>query len=171
MEVIIIVNATLNNAIGYKNDLIYKISEDLRRFKQLTTGNCIIMGSNTFNSIGKTPLPNRLNIVITRNKEQYDISEYKNILFADNVENAIDIARNNNISIAYLIGGTNVFREGLDKNLVDKIYLTRVYDNNPIADTYFPDISSDFIIESQTDIVDFPLMNTSYNFINYKRKC
>lgn len=166
MEVIIIVNAALNNAIGYKNDLIYKISEDLRRFKQLTTNNCIIMGSNTFKSIGKTPLPNRLNIVITRNKDLYD--NYSNLLFADNVESAIEIARNNNIEKSYLIGGTQIFKEGLDKKIVDKIYLTRVYDN-PVADTYLPDISSDFIIESQTDVVDFPLMNTSYNFINYKR--
>lgn len=163
MEVIIIVNAALNNAIGYKNDLIYKISEDLRRFKQLTTNNCIIMGSNTFKSIGNTPLMNRLNIVVTRNKNNND----GNLLFADTVESAIEIARKNNIETVYLIGGTQIFKEGLDKKLVDKIYLTRVYDN-PVADTYLPDIS-DFIIESQTDIVDYPLLNIKYNFINYKR--
>ena len=65
----IIVAIAENGAIGYKGDLIYHLSADLKRFKQLTTGNTVIMGRKTFQSLPKGALPNRRNIVLTRQKD------------------------------------------------------------------------------------------------------
>lgn len=161
MKTYIIVNASLDNAIGYKNDLIYKIPDDLRRFKSLTTNQSIIMGSRTFESIGKTPLPNRQNIVITRYPEKYEA--LPNLHFAKDIDEALSLVDRDE---AFFIGGENIFKETIERNLIDKIYLTRVHENAKNADTYLPDISA-FTIESQTDIVDYPLLNISYNFINY----
>ena len=68
----LIVAVTENNVIGKDNDLLFKISEDLKRFKQLTTNNIVVMGRKTFESIGSQELPNRQNIVITNNPERYN---------------------------------------------------------------------------------------------------
>jgi dihydrofolate reductase len=166
MEVIIIVNASENNAIGLNNNLLYKISDDLRRFKEFTTNNCIIMGKNTYKSIGNTPLKNRLNIVVTSNN---DLDVYDNLKVSKSVLEAIEMAKNDGFEKIYLIGGTQIFREGLDMGMVDKIYLTRVYDS-PVADTYLPEFEDDFIIESQSSLIPDMDLKLNYRFINYIKK-
>jgi dihydrofolate reductase len=166
MEVIIIVNASENNAIGLNNNLLYKISDDLRRFKEFTMNNCIIMGKNTYKSIGNTPLKNRLNIVVTSNN---DLDVYDNLKVSKSVLEAIEMAKNDGFEKIYLIGGTQIFREGLDMGMVDKIYLTRVYDS-PVADTYLPEFEDDFIIESQSSLIPDMDLKLNYRFINYIKK-
>ena len=71
MEINIIAAVAANRAIGYQNDMVYFISEDLKRFKQLTTGHTVIMGRKTFNSLPKGALPNRRNIVLSRTETDF----------------------------------------------------------------------------------------------------
>lgn len=126
--------ASGNRALGKDNKLIYKIPEDMQRFKQLTTGHAVIMGRKTFESIGR-PLPNRLNIVVTTHPE--DLKE-KGVFTAGNIKEALDLAEEKEKREIFIIGGGKIFEEAIWR--ADKLYLTIVYDN-PDADTYFPDYS------------------------------
>ena len=71
MEINIIAAVAANRAIGYQNDMVYFIREDLKRFKQLTTGHTVIMGRKTFHSLPKGALPNRRNIVLSRTETDF----------------------------------------------------------------------------------------------------
>ena len=124
----IIVAVAENGVIGDQNRLLWHISEDLRRFKELTTGHPVIMGRKTFESIGR-PLPNRTNVVITRQEGLvlagctvvHSLSEAL-ALFAEEEE-------------VFVIGGAQIYAEALP--LADRLYLTRVgcaYE----GDTRFP---------------------------------
>ncbi len=121
MKVSLIVAAAENGVIGKDNQLLWRLPDDLKRFKQLTLGHPIIMGRKTYESIGK-PLPGRASIVITR------ASDYRaeGILVADSLEKGIDLAQQQGADEAFIIGGGEVYREALEKNMVEKIYLTRV---------------------------------------------
>lgn len=133
-----------NRALGKNNDLIYKIPEDLKRFKELTSGHPIIMGRKTLESIGR-PLPNRTNIVVTRVKSQAVRDEPRQRRESSEIEiaNSLDeafrlasLAQGNNE--VFVIGGGQIFEQAI--NLADKLYLT-VVDDNPEADVYFPHYS------------------------------
>lgn len=120
-----------NRALGKNNDLIYKIPEDLRRFKEITLNHPIIMGRKTFESIGR-PLPNRINIVIT-----HDLNYGKEgIIVAHSLEEALRQAQSDDE--VFVIGGGQIFKEAMPK--ADKLYLT-IVEGNPEADTFFPDYS------------------------------
>lgn len=126
--------ASGNRALGKDNKLIYQISEDLKRFKELTSGHTIIMGRKTFESIGK-PLPNRNNIVITKNPS----FSAEGVVIVRSLDEALRLA-----SLApdneevFIIGGGQVYKEAIEK--ADKLYLT-IVEGNPEADTFFPDYS------------------------------
>jgi dihydrofolate reductase len=122
-----------NLAIGKNNDLLWSLPADLAHFKRLTTGKTIIMGRKTFESIGR-PLPNRTNVVVTRQPD-YVAS---GCLMAASLEKAIENAYHTRPSEEIMIvGGGELYREGM--NLSTKLYITWV-DVQPDADTYFPAI-------------------------------
>lgn len=124
-----------NRALGKNNDLIYKIPEDLKRFKEITKGHPIIMGRKTFESIGR-PLPNRANIVVTSHKSQVVREEIKT---ANSLEQAIEEARKSpGPEEIFVIGGGQIFEQAI--SLADKLYLT-IIDESPEADVYFPEYS------------------------------
>ena len=123
--------ASGNRAIGNNNRLIYHIPEDLKRFKQITSGHPIIMGRKTFESIGM-PLPNRTNIVITHDPEYYA----EGVTVVHSVEEALKEAEGTDE--VFIIGGGQIYQEVIDK--ADKLYLT-IVEGNPDADTFFPDYS------------------------------
>jgi len=131
---LIAVIASENRALGKDNKLIYHIPEDLKRFKQLTSGHVIIMGRKTFESIGQ-PLPNRISVVITKDPDYYA----EGIEVAHSLEEALRLASlaqgNNEL---FVIGGGQIYQEAI--NVADKLYLT-VVEGNPEADTFFPDYS------------------------------
>lgn len=127
--------------IGKNNEMPWHISEDLKRFKELTLGHPVIMGRKTYESIGR-PLPDRQNIIITKN-HQFDVED---IDVAHSLEEAIDLARDGEI---FIIGGGQIFKEALEKNIVDKLYLTLV-DGQFDADTFFPEYSN-FIVELEQE--------------------
>jgi dihydrofolate reductase len=117
----IIVATAENGVIGKDNQLLWKLSADLKQFRVLTTGHSVIMGRKTFDSIGRA-LPNRTNIVISRQK---DLILPEEVLKVNSLGTAIEIAKNHpgNEEI-FIIGGGNIYEQALE--ITDKIYLTEV---------------------------------------------
>ena len=120
-----------NGAIGYKNKLIYWLPDDMKRFRQLTTGHTILMGRRTFESLPKGALPNRRNCVLTRKKNLPGCECFKTWdEFIATCRPDEDI---------YIIGGASLYSSLLDK--ADRLCLTEVDDTPLEADTFFPDYS------------------------------
>lgn len=127
----IIVAIAENYAIGKDNQLLWHISEDLKRFKKLTTGHTLIMGRNTFLSLPNGALPNRRHIVISDQPgEQFEGCE-----MAASIEGALELAGTSDE--CFVIGGGMIYRQFLP--LAGKLYLTRVQQDFE-ADTFFPEI-------------------------------
>ncbi|MGY8910295.1 MAG: dihydrofolate reductase, partial [Flavobacteriales bacterium] len=122
-----------NNALGKNNDLIWHLPADLKRFKKITTGHYIIMGRNTFESIGK-PLPNRTTIIITRNKNYFK----DGCLIAHSLEQALEMAKEE--EQVFVIGGAQIYNYAMEHNLVDTLDITLVHHEFD-ADVYFPKIA------------------------------
>ncbi|TMH11440.1 MAG: dihydrofolate reductase [Betaproteobacteria bacterium] len=117
-----------NGAIGNDNQLLCRISEDLKFFKRTTLGHPIIMGRKTWDSIGR-PLPGRRNIVITRNPQWHADGTER----ASSLTSALDLARNE--SKVFVIGGGEIYAQALP--LADELVLTEI-DADFDADTFFP---------------------------------
>lgn len=145
-----------NNEIGYKNQLLWNIPEDMKHFKNYTLGKVVIMGRKTFESIGK-PLPGRKNIVITTK----DIGNVA--IKASSVEEAVSI------DYCYpelvVIGGESVYKQSMQ--YATKLIITHV-DAEFTADTYFPEINlQNWIINSTINGKDD---NYKYRFVEYIKK-
>ena len=126
----IIAAAGKNNELGKGNDLVWHLPDDFKRFKKQTTGHHIIMGRKTFESFPK-PLPNRVHVVITRNKNYNP----EGAIIVHSMSEALEIAKED--EQPFIIGGGEIYKLGLD--VTDKIELTRVHENFE-ADTFFPEI-------------------------------
>jgi dihydrofolate reductase len=135
MKINIIVAADLNNCIGKDNQLPWKLSNDLKYFKKLTTNHCVIMGRNTFDSIGK-PLPNRVNIVLSKN----EYFKQEGIVVRSSVDEALAYCARWKQQEVFVIGGDSIYRQTLDT--ADKIYLTRVETEVDSGDAFFPEIDN-----------------------------
>ncbi|MCX6796186.1 MAG: dihydrofolate reductase [Candidatus Falkowbacteria bacterium] len=122
-----------NRGIGYQNKLLWHISDDLKHFKAITTGHVVIMGKNTYLSMGK-PLPNRFNIVIAA--EPNFIAPGCEVVHS--IPDAIKLGKAQTGKDIFIIGGGQIYAQTLP--FVEKLYLTLV-DNAPEADTFFPDYS------------------------------
>jgi dihydrofolate reductase len=149
----IIVAYDRNLAIGKDNTLVWKQSADLKRFKELTTGFPVVMGRKTFESIGR-PLPNRRNIVITRQDIKIDGVE---------IINSIEDIKNIKEDI-FIIGGGEIYKSCLI--LADKIYATEI-DCQIEADTWFPNIDNSWKIESVQEFKADEKNQYDFKFINY----
>ncbi len=162
-ELTIIVAAGENNAIGKDNDLIWHLSDDLKRFKSLTNGHHIIMGRKTFESFPK-PLPNRTHIVITR---QSDYKVPDGVIIVNNLEDAIDAARSD--KQPFIIGGGEIYKQSIA--LANRIELTRVHSSFENADTYFPEIDDSQWQEANNTTHDADDKHAhAFSFITYLRK-
>lgn len=133
-KITLIAAAGLQNELGKNNDLLWHLPLDFKRFKEITTGNFIVMGRKTFESFPK-PLPNRTHIIITRNSN-YKVSE--NCYIAKNVTEAIKMCPEN--ETIFVIGGGKIYAQTIE--IADKIELTRVHSIFD-ADTFFPEINSE----------------------------
>ena len=127
----IIVAIARNNAIGKDNKLLWHLSDDLKRFKKLTTGHALIMGRNTFLSLPNGALPNRRHIVISDVKEE----QFEGCEMAGSIEGAIELAGDS--EECFVIGGGMVYAQFLPR--AGKLYLTQVHASFE-ADTFFPPI-------------------------------
>lgn len=162
-ELTIIVAAGENNAIGKDNDLIWHLSDDLKRFKSLTNGHHIIMGRKTFESFPK-PLPNRTHIVITR---QSDYKAPDGVIVVNNLNDAIDASKKD--KQPFIIGGGEIYKQSMP--IVDKIELTRVHSSFENADTYFPEIDNTLWQEVNRKTHDADDKHAhAFSFITYIRK-
>ena len=124
--------------IGRNGGIPWRNSLDLKWFKETTTGHPVIMGRKTFESIGK-PLPNRTNIVITKNNDLW--TDNDGIRVCDTVEKAIDFAKTIDNEI-FIIGGESIYRYALESNLVDKILVDFLAEKVDNATSFFPDVFS-----------------------------
>ena len=128
--VTLIAAASENNIIGKDNKLIWRLSDDLKHFKELTKGHFVIMGRKTFESMPKA-LPNRTNVIITR-KTDY---KAENTIVVNSLEKALKVAENDNQP--FVIGGGEIYK--LSMEIADRIELTRVHTSIE-GDTSFPEI-------------------------------
>ena len=158
MAITIIVAKSNNGIIGKDGDLPWRIPEDLKRFKRLTTGNIVVMGRKTYDSIGR-PLPNRKNIVISRNTS----------LKIEGVEveqDLIDVLKRNQEENVYVIGGGQIYVDALP--LTEKLEITEV-DVELVGDTSFPEIDSsqwkEIFREKRVDLES----NLTYSFVSLER--
>ena len=137
-----------NNEIGKNNQLLWHIPEDLKNFKKITTGKTVIMGKNTYESIGK-PLPNRVNIVLSRNfleigkKISEDRKKYENettkLEFLDDFQKVIEKYKDFPEEV-FIIGGGEIYKKSLELGIITRIYMSHVDFSDDEADTYFPEI-------------------------------
>jgi len=122
-----------NRAIGKNNQLLWHIPEDFKHFKETTTGHAMIMGQKTFESIGR-PLPNRMNIVLTNDKN----FSFDGVVVCYSIPEALKKAEETGEQEVFIIGGGSIYKQFID--LADKLYLT-IIEGNFEADTFFPDYS------------------------------
>ena len=150
----IIVAYDRNRVIGFQNKIPWHLSEDLRRFKKLTTDHIIIMGRKTFESIGRE-LPNRINRVVSR----------KSTSLNDEIERAKSAAHDE----VFVIGGAEIFKQALP--LADRIYLTEI-DAEFEGDTFFPaiDFKKEFRIVEQSELLTSASGDLRYRFITAERR-
>lgn len=154
----IVVAVSKNWVIGNNNTLIWKLPNDLKRFKEITTGGSVVMGRKTYESIGR-PLPNRRNIIITRDLN-YHI-EYCEVV--NSIEEALLLTNND----CFIIGGGEIYKQALP--ITDVIYLTRI-DEEFEGDTYFPELNKNDWFESLNEIFEPDEKNKhKYSFIKYER--
>ena len=152
----LIVAYAKNQVIGNKGRIPWKIKGEQRRFKELTTGNVVIMGRRSYEEIGR-PLPNRTTIVVS-NTANFD---GENCLTAKSLTEAIRLAGNKNI---YISGGAKLYEEALP--LVEKMYITEI-DCDIEGDTYFPPFESDQFIKEINEKFEGEI---PYTYVTYTRK-
>lgn len=157
----VIVAKASNNVIGAKNELIWHLPNDLKHFKNLTSGHPIIMGRKTFESLGR-PLPNRTNIVITRDKNW----QAENVEKEFYLEKAIESAKKINEDI-YIIGGGNIYKQAME--FADVLYITEVHHEFE-GDTYFPEIDEEIWEEvDRENFMKDEKHTYAYSYVTYKR--
>lgn len=132
-QITIVVAISQNNAIGRDNQLLWHLPADLKHFKSITTGHTVIMGRKTYDSIGK-PLPNRRNIVITRQQGL----QLAGIEVVNSLEEALSLCKTD--EEVFIIGGAEIYKQALP--LVHKIELTRVHQEFE-ADAFFSELAKE----------------------------
>ena len=159
----IIVAISENNVIGKDNKLLWHLPEDLKRFKELTTGHTIIMGRKTFESLGGI-LPNRKHIVITRDTN-YKV-ENNNVEIMNDIQEIDKYVNDNEEN--FVIGGAIIYSQLIKK--AQKMYITKIYKKFD-GDAYFPKIDENEwkIIETKKGIKD-EKNPFDYEYITYVRK-
>lgn len=142
-----------NGVIGCANRLIWHISDDLKRFKRLTTGHGVIMGRKTYDSIGR-PLPNRHNVVVTRSEGLH----IDGVTVVHSLQQALGLFAS--AEEVFVIGGGEIYRHAMV--VADRLYVTRVK-GSPVGDTMFPEI--DPLQWREVARED----HGEYSFVNYER--
>ena len=161
MSIHIIVAIAENNAIGFENKLLYWLPNDLKRFKALTTGHTIIMGRKTFESLPKGALPNRRNIVLSRQDIVFPGAERYPSLEAA-------LSQCSHEEEVYIIGGASVYQEAMP--LADKLCVTHIENTPEQADAFFPEIDPTVWKETAKEVHTTDEKHSyAYRFIDYQR--
>lgn len=153
------------NAIGRNGDLIFHLSDDLKRFKALTTGHAVIMGRRTFESLPKGALPNRRNIVVTRNPG-FSAPSTETV---PDLATAVEMARTTDPA-PFIIGGGEIYRQALP--MADHLCLTLIDEPTPDdADTFFPPVDpAEWEEIESTPILPDSKSGLRHHFSNLKRR-
>jgi dihydrofolate reductase len=149
-----------NNSLGKDNDLVWHLPDDFKRFKELTSGNYILMGRKTFETFPK-PLPNRKHLIITR-QDNYSVPE--NCFVFDAIQSAIDFTDNQDI---WIIGGGEIYKQSME--IADRIELTRVHSEFE-ADTFFPEIGEEWELVSEEYHPSDERHKYDFTYLTYDRK-
>jgi len=158
----IIVAIASNNAIGKDNDLLWHISDDLKRFKRITSGHPVIMGKNTFFSLPFRPLPKRRNIVLTDIKDE----QIEGCEMAYSIEESIELMDASQEN--FIMGGGSIYHQFMP--LAQKLYITKVHQDFE-ADTFFPEIDlSIWKLMESTDMPPEKEGSFSFTYEIYERK-
>lgn len=167
IDVALVVAVAKNGIIGADNDMPWRLSTDLKRFKNITFGKPIIMGRRTFQSIGK-PLPGRLNVVVSRQAGLM----IEGVQVVSTLEAALAIARQqaekDNVSEIMIVGGGKVYADMIDR--ADRLYVTHV-DASPEGDTSFPPINETIwsVVDEET-VPAGERDSAATRFVIYERK-
>lgn len=158
----IIVAIAENGAIGKNNELLCHIPADLKRFKLLTTGHCVVMGKNTWYSLPRRPLPGRQNIVMTDDPCEC----IHDCISAYSIDDALSKCTDS--KEVFVIGGGMVYRQFME--IADRLYITYIHKDFD-ADTFFPDIDSLTWKEIEREDHDMDEgLDFSYSYITYIRR-
>ena len=161
MKITLVAAIASNNVIGKENSLPWNIPEDLKRFKQMTSGHTILMGRKTFDSIGR-PLPNRQNIVMTKDEN----FEREGIKVINDFDEALEIIKESNEDV-FVIGGSKIYE--LFEPVANSLAITRILKDFE-GDAFFPDINWDlWQIEKEENFFD-EKSNIECKLIEYSKK-
>lgn len=152
----IIVAYSKNHVIGNKGCIPWKIKGEQKRFKELTTGNVVVMGRCSYEEIGH-PLPNRTTIIVSSTQNYDD----RNCFTVSSLQEALVLAENKDIFIS---GGARLYQESID--IVDKMYVTEI-DLEVEGDTYFPEYDTNKFVREVNEKYDGML---PYTYLTYTRK-
>ncbi len=151
-------------AIGKNNDLLWHISEDLKFFKRTTSGHPVVMGYNTYLSIGARPLPKRRNIVVSSSRPE---GERDGVEFFKSLESAL-AAASEGVDEVFVMGGGMLYRSALP--MADKLYITEVDTVIEDADTFFPAIDPAIWHESaRSERFTDPETGYGFSFVEYMK--
>lgn len=161
----IIVSIANNGCIGGNNTLLWKQSNDLKRFKEITSHKVVIMGQKTYESLPIRPLKNRKNIIISND---YDVS-YEDCIMAYSISEAIEKSKYwSDEGEVFVIGGGSIYRQFLE--FTNKLYITRI-DAQIEGDTYFPDIEESIWEKTFSEYHEKDDKNQyNYTFEIYRRR-
>ena len=160
----LIVATDKNWAIGHENKLLVSIPADMKFFREMTTGKVVVMGRKTLESFpGGLPLKNRINVVLTKNKDYH----VKDAVVVHSVEEALEELEKYDTKDVYVIGGDTVYRQMLP--YCDTAHVTKI-DHAYEADTYFPNLDDDKEWELTADSEEQTYFDLEYRFLLYKRK-
>lgn len=165
MRISIIVAVSENNVIGKNNTLIWHLPADMKYFKEKTSGHCVITGRKNYESIPEKfrPLPNRTNIIITRQKEY----AAPGAIVVSSIEGAIEKAQRLGENEVFIIGGAEIYKQSM--HLADQLFVTKIHHSFD-GDVSFPEINSS--IWKETKRVDFKADEKNiydYSFGEYKK--
>jgi len=167
MKIVLIAAFAQNRVVGINNTLPWHLPEDLKYFKRTTSGKAIIMGRKTYDSIGR-PLPNRTNIVISRNSD----FQAEGVRVVASLEAAIELAKEvnfiNDVQEVMIIGGASIYEAALP--IADRLYLTHVHAEIE-GDAYFPEVNFKQWVEvSREDYQASDKNPYDYSFVVYDKK-
>lgn len=143
MKYKLVVAMSINRGIGLNNKLPWNIKEDLKYFSKLTKGNgnnAIVMGKNTWYSLGSKPLPSRDNLILTSSNNNINGENYK---FFNNINNLLEYCKNRVYNTVWIIGGSSIYQQFLNLNLIEECSIT-IIDKIIHCDTFFPILDDNF---------------------------
>jgi len=163
LKISIIVAKAKNDVIGKDNQLIWRLSSDLKLFKKITSGHHIIMGRKTYESVGK-PLPNRVSVVISRNK---NFALPDGHIVVHSLEEAIQVCIGKHLNQVFIIGGAEIYKQAI--KIADELLVTQV-DASPEGDAFFPFINPEKWQIISTEHYEKDQNNEhNFDFVIYKR--